>query len=64
MNDMKNVQIEITNNQLVITVDLREGFGPSKSGKTEIIASSCGNQSITNGSDIKIGLNVYRPIKQ
>ena len=43
---------------LTITVDLTGDEGPSKSGKTRVVASSRGNISI---GDIKVGLNVYRP---
>jgi hypothetical protein len=44
---------------LTITVNLKERFGRSKSGKTEIIATTGGNVSAPNNPDIKIGLNVY-----
>ncbi len=57
---MKNVQMQVSGNTLTITVDLTKEFGPSSSGKTIIIASSEGNQAIAEGSDIKIGLNVYK----
>jgi len=44
---------------LIIKVDLTKDFGPSKSGKTIIIASTEGNVSVPD-RDEKIGLNVYR----
>jgi len=56
---MKNVEMEIKNGKLIITVDLSKDFGPSKSGKTVIIASSEGNITIGD-EDVKMGLNVYR----
>ena len=59
---MKNVAMTIENNELVIRVNLKEDFGPSASGKTTIIGTTQGNQNISPGSDIKIGLNVYKPI--
>lgn len=59
---MKNVELKIEGDKLRIEVDLTQEFGPSGSGKSIVIASSEGNQSI--GKDgIKIGLNVFRPNK-
>ena len=57
---MKNIETKVENNILTITVDLSKEFGPSKSGKTIIIASSEGNQKIENGDGAIIGLNIYK----
>ena len=59
---MKNVDMKLNGNQLVITVDVTKEFGPSKSGKSITIASTEGNVSIPDNEDIKIGLNIYRKI--
>jgi hypothetical protein len=56
---MKNVEMKVEGNILVIRVDLSKEFGPSSSGKTTIIASTEGNVPILD-RDEKIGLNVYR----
>ncbi len=56
---MKNVEMAVDGNTLIIKVDLTKEFGPSSSGKTIIIASTEGNQSVPN-RDEKIGLNVYK----
>ncbi len=56
---MKNVEMTVEEETLIIKVDLSRDFGPSKSGKTIIVASTEGNVSIPN-KDKKIGLNVYR----
>jgi len=58
--NMKNVEMLIEGNILTIKVDLSKDFGPSSSGKTIIIASSEGNQSIPGKEAVKIGLNVYK----
>jgi hypothetical protein len=60
-NSFKNMEMKLDGSILTITVDLSKEFGPSKSGKTVIIASSEGNQLVF-GSSEKIGLNVYRKI--
>ena len=57
---MKNVEMSVEENILTIKVDLTKDFGPSASGKTIIIASSEGNQSIPGKETMKIGLNVYK----
>lgn len=57
---MTNMTMQLNGNILNITVDISKEFGPSASGKTTIIASTNGNQSVPGKSDVKIGLNVYR----
>lgn len=57
---MKNVEMNIDGNMLTIKVDLSKDFGPSTSGKTIIIASTEGNQSVPGKEAIKVGLNIYR----
>lgn len=56
---MKNIEMSVEGEVLVIKVDLTKEFGPSKSGKTVIVASTEGNVSVPD-RDEKIGLNVYR----
>jgi hypothetical protein len=57
----KNVEMAVTGDMLTITVDLSKELGPSKSGKTIIVASTGGNQLVL-GHEAKIGLNVYKKI--
>ena len=61
---MKNINMVVDkDNILTIKVDLNENFGESKSGKSEIIASTEGNVALDDElSNIKIGLNVYKQI--
>jgi len=54
---MKNVSYTIENQILVIQVDLSKRFGPSKSGKTQIIATSEGIVALESGA--QLGLNVF-----
>lgn len=56
---MKNAELSVEGTMLTITVDLSKELGPSKSGKTTIVASSEGNKSVP-GTREKIGLNIYR----
>jgi hypothetical protein len=60
---MSNYKVELAANKktLTITVDLTKNQGNSKSGKSELVASSNGNVSI-EGTDLKMGLNIYRPV--
>jgi hypothetical protein len=57
---MKNVAMKVTGNKLIIEVDLSQELGPSKSGKTLLIASTEGNAACPDREDIRVGLNVYR----
>ena len=58
---MKNVEITVEGNILTAKVDLSKSFGPSSSGKTTIIASTEGNQTVTTvkNKPVVLGLNVY-----
>jgi hypothetical protein len=57
---MKNVEMQVEGTVLTIKVDLSKEFGPSKSGKTIIIATTEGNIQLPDHKDKKIGLNIYR----
>ncbi len=56
---MKNVDMSIEGNILILKVDLSKEFGQSSSGKSVLIASTEGNYAIP-GREEKVGLNVYR----
>lgn len=62
---MTNVKTEVSKDGiLTITVNLNEEHGPSASGKTIIVSTSSGNQSVQHaGQEFKLGLNVYKPKK-
>lgn len=57
---MKNIEMTVEENVLIIRVDLTKEFGLSSSGKNIIIASTEGNVPIPGHEDAKVGLNVYR----
>jgi len=57
---MKNVEMSVSGNVLTIKVDLKKEFGPSKSGKTIVIATTEGNTDVPENSGTKIGLNIYK----
>lgn len=57
---MKNVEVSVEDEILTIKVDLSKEFGPSSSGKTIIIATSEGNQTVPGYENVKMGLNVYK----
>lgn len=56
---MKNITTSVKGSKLIIEVDLSKTFGPSKSGKTIIVASTEGNQKV-EGTDVVLGLNAYK----
>ena len=56
---MKNVNFSTKGNIVTIEVDLSKSFGRSKTGKSEIIASTEGNVS-PNSDGIYFGVNVYK----
>ena len=60
----QNVELQVKDGKLVITVDLSKSFGVSGSGKSTIIASTGGNVSVPGQESVKVGLNVYRPLSK
>ena len=52
---MKNVEMNVEGETLMIKVDLSKDFGPSKSGKTISIASTEGNVSIPERNEKDLG---------
>lgn len=58
---MKNIDMKIEGNQLIITVDLSKEFGLSSSGKSITIASTEGNVAVPGQEEVKVGINIYRP---
>ncbi len=61
---VQNIKMDVKGKTLTIKVDLSADTTPSKSGKTEVIASTRGNQQvIANGhGHVVVGINVYRPV--
>lgn len=57
---MKNVNVEVKGDMLVIKIDLTKDFGLSKSGKTRIIASTEGNMVVDKEHNIRLGLNLFK----
>ncbi len=56
---MINVATTMEKGKLVIVVDLAQRHGPSKSGKTTVIATTSGNVVVDPNSGATMGLNVY-----
>ena len=59
---MKNVSMSTKDNILTIKVDLSQEFGPSKSGKTTIIASTDGNAPVPD-FDGRLSMTVHKQKK-
>lgn len=57
---MKNVDLSVSGDTLVIKVNLKAPTTTSASGKSEVIASTEGNVSIPGHPEIKLGLNCYK----
>lgn len=55
---MTNAEVKVNKEGIMtITVDTKTKLGPSKSGKTILIATSGGNKEVAEG--VFVGLNVY-----
>lgn len=56
---MQNIETRVEGSKLIIEIDLSAPTNPSKSGKTMIVASTGGNQTIDNTDGLVLGLNAY-----
>jgi cysteine synthase len=54
-----NIKVSVKGSIATITIDLAQNLGPSKSGKTVLVATTSGNVNIP-GTDVTLGLNAYR----
>jgi hypothetical protein len=57
---MQNVTMKREGNRLTIEIDLSQDYGPSRTGKTHLVASSHGNRPIPGDDQTYLGLNCYR----
>jgi hypothetical protein len=55
----RNVLVQTKGRTLLIMVDMEADGTVSKSGKSMVVATTNGNVDIP-GSDLKLGLNIYR----
>jgi hypothetical protein len=58
---MQNVQMKVNGNTLTITIDLSAPQTGSKTGKSNIVATTSGNVSVPGKPEMKLGLNLYTP---
>lgn len=58
----QNVALNVSADRtiLTITIDLTQDFGPSSSGKSNIVASTKGNIEVPGKTDFRLGLNLFR----
>ncbi len=62
--NLTNLDVKIEGDKLILTVDLTQRHGQSKSGKNTIIASSRGNVAVPGREDIIMGVNFYEKAAQ
>ena len=58
----ENVTVSVKGTTLTIKIDLSQDGQPSKSGKSQVIASTKGNMPIPGHTDLRLGVNVYRMV--
>ena len=66
MAEIKNIESTLDGDILTLKIDLSKDFGPSKSGKTTVIATTSGNATVKNlvedapEGPVRVGINVYK----
>lgn len=61
---MKNIAVSIKEKKLTLVIDLSKKGAPSKSGKSNVIASTGGNIEVTGHPDVKLGLNIFQYVSK
>lgn len=56
---MRNVEMKVEGSKLIIICDLEADQVPSSTGKSMIVASTEGNQSVPGRQSYKLGLNLF-----
>jgi hypothetical protein len=56
---LRNVEMDIKDSILILKIDLSKSFGPSKTKKSIIVATTEGNVELQPG--VMVGLNVFKP---
>lgn len=66
----QNARATVEGHDLIIRIDLSQSLGRSKSGKSDLIATSGGNKPLNGISglqsrfqDVRVGFTVYRPVQ-
>ena len=55
----RNISARVVDNHLMLRINLSKDYGTSKSGKSNIIASTLGITKVP-GTDVSLGVNVFR----
>jgi len=55
----KNVSYVVEGKLLIVTMDLSKTFGPSSSGKTEIVATTGGSKEVGE-TGVMLGINAFK----
>ena len=56
----KNVKVTVNGNKMVIECDLSADFGPTKSGKTNIVATTSGFAGVPGHEGVILSMNLNR----
>ncbi len=62
---MKNLNIKVKGDKLIIEIDLTKKYGYGRSGKTEVVCSTDGSLPLHDGKDYRdevLNCSVYRKL--
>ena len=57
---MQNIDVKVTGTKPVPEIDMSKTLGPSKSGKTVLIATTNGNIPVPGSEDVRFGVTIYK----
>lgn len=58
----KNIEASVKEGKLTLVIDLSKTQGKSASGKSTIVATTGGNQTVDGTNGLVLGLNAYRKV--
>jgi hypothetical protein len=61
--NLTNLETKVEGDQLIITIDLKQRHGTSKSGKNAVIATTQGNVALPGREEVILGINIYTKVQ-
>lgn len=61
---MQNVETKMDGKKLIITIDTTQRLGASRSGKSDMVATTGGNAKLPGGLELGLNLFTKKPVEK
>lgn len=59
----RNIEATIKGDKLTLVINLAGNTQRSVSGKSDVLATTNGNVTVKGAEGVKLGLNIFRPVR-